>query len=58
MRALVKERPGPGLVLKDVEKPDVGPGEVRIAIDKVSICGTDLHIYNWMTGPPQPFPHP
>lgn len=47
MRALVKEKAEPGLVMRDVPVPEPGPGEVRIAIDKVSICGTDLHIWKW-----------
>ncbi len=47
MRALVKDKPETGLVMKDVAEPEAGPGEVRIAVDKVAICGTDLHIYNW-----------
>ena len=47
MRALVKEKPGPGLTLKEVELPQPGSGEVRIRVTRTSICGTDLHIYNW-----------
>ncbi|WP_136659049.1 L-threonine 3-dehydrogenase [Nitratireductor sp. XY-223] len=47
MRALVKEKAAPGLTMKEVEVPEPGPGEVRIRIDSASICGTDMHIYNW-----------
>lgn len=47
MRALVKTEKAPGLHLSQVDMPQAGPGEVRIRIDKVSICGTDLHIYKW-----------
>ena len=47
MYALVKEQPGKGLALKRVEVPQVHHGEVKIKIHKTSICGTDLHIYNW-----------
>ncbi|GMG84604.1 L-threonine 3-dehydrogenase [Paralimibaculum aggregatum] len=47
MRALVKETAAPGLALRDVDRPEPGPGEVRIRVEHVSICGTDLHIYNW-----------
>ncbi len=47
MRALVKDRAAPGLEMREVEKPVAGSGQVRIKIDSVSICGTDLHIYNW-----------
>jgi len=47
MDALVKTGPKPGLSLKQVEKPIPGHDEVLIKIHKTSICGTDLHIYNW-----------
>lgn len=47
MRALVKETAAPGLALREVSAPEPGAGEVRIRVHKVSICGTDLHIYNW-----------
>ncbi len=47
MRALVKQHPKPGLVLREVEAPRPGSGEVRIRVTRASICGTDLHIYNW-----------
>ncbi|MGL5406666.1 MAG: L-threonine 3-dehydrogenase [Propionibacteriaceae bacterium] len=47
MKALVKDHAGPGLVLKDVPEPTVGPNDVLIKIEKTAICGTDLHIYNW-----------
>ena len=47
MRALLKHDAAPGLVLRDVKIPDPGPGEVRIKVTKVGICGTDIHIYNW-----------
>ncbi|MGZ5024567.1 MAG: L-threonine 3-dehydrogenase [Chthoniobacterales bacterium] len=47
MPAVVKARPEPGLELQEVPVPDVGPNEVRIRVQKASICGTDVHIYNW-----------
>ena len=47
MKALVKEKAGPGLVLKEVPIPSVGLQDVKIRILKTAICGTDLHIYNW-----------
>jgi D-arabinitol dehydrogenase (NADP+) len=30
----------------DVPEPGVGPGEVRIRVLQVGVCGTDLHIHN------------
>ena len=47
MKALVKTRAQVGLELKEVPTPEPGPDEVRIHIMKSSICGTDLHIYDW-----------
>lgn len=47
MVALVKEQAGPGLVLARKPVPIPGPGEVLVKIRKTSICGTDVHIYNW-----------
>jgi len=47
MYALVKEEAAPGLALKRMPIPEVGPNDVKIKIHKTSICGTDVHIYNW-----------
>lgn len=47
MKALVKAEDKPGLWLQEVEKPEPGPEDVLIRVNKVAICGTDLHIYNW-----------
>jgi threonine 3-dehydrogenase len=47
MRALVKKTAAPGLTLTMVEKPLIGPKEVLMRVKQASICGTDLHIYNW-----------
>ncbi len=49
MRALVKERPGKGLVLKQVPEPRCGPRDVLIRVKRVGLCGTDAHIYDWNT---------
>jgi threonine 3-dehydrogenase len=47
MRALVKERPGPGLELKRVPVPKIGPTDVLVSVQMAGICGTDMHIYDW-----------
>jgi threonine 3-dehydrogenase len=47
MKALVKERAEPGLWLRDVEVPEVGPDDVLIRVARTGICGTDLHIHKW-----------
>ncbi len=47
MRALVKEAPGPGLDMRDVPEPAVGPAEVKIRVLRAGLCGTDLHLAEW-----------
>jgi len=47
MKALVKKYSKPGLWLDEVDIPEVGVNDVLIKIKKTSICGTDIHIYNW-----------
>ncbi len=47
MRALVKSRPAPGLWLEEVAAPAIGPNDLLVRVRYASICGTDLHIWNW-----------
>ena len=47
MKALVKAEAKEGLWLRDVPIPPVGANDVLIRILKTSICGTDVHIWNW-----------
>lgn len=47
MKAIAKLRRGPGLDLTEVEERDPKSGEVKLKVERASICGTDLHIYQW-----------
>jgi threonine 3-dehydrogenase len=47
MKALVKARAEPGLVVEDVPVPVAGRDDVLIRVLRTGICGTDLHIYDW-----------
>jgi threonine 3-dehydrogenase len=47
MKAIVKAKAERGLWLENVPEPEYGINDVLIKVDRVSICGTDLHIYNW-----------
>lgn len=47
MRALVKKKRAPGIWLDEVPVPEVGHNDVLIRVHKTSVCGTDIHIYNW-----------
>ena len=47
MKAIVKAQAAPGLWLQEVPKPQPGEDDVLIRIKRTSICGTDVHIYEW-----------
>ncbi len=47
MKALMKSRSEEGIWLEEVPVPDLGVNDVLIRIKKTSICGTDVHIWNW-----------
>jgi len=47
MRALVKEKAGPGLTLTEAPLPRIGPTDVLVRVQKAGICGTDAHIWDW-----------
>jgi D-arabinitol dehydrogenase (NADP+) len=45
MKAVVYDAPRQYAV-KEVPTPEAGPGEVRIKVRQVGVCGTDVHIHN------------
>jgi threonine 3-dehydrogenase len=47
MKALWKMRKEPGAEMGEAEIPPVGPRDVLVEVKAASICGTDLHIYEW-----------
>lgn len=47
IKALVKQRPQPGAEIVEVDVPSFGPEEVLVEVKATSICGTDVHIYDW-----------
>lgn len=47
MKALYKDKAGPGLILAERPEPMPGRGEVKIRVARTGICGTDLHIESW-----------
>ena len=58
MPALVKRKPEVGLWLEEVPVPEIGINDVLIEIEKTSICGSDVHIYNWDHWAQQTIPVP
>ncbi|MEW5701497.1 MAG: L-threonine 3-dehydrogenase [Candidatus Zixiibacteriota bacterium] len=47
MKAIVKTRPAEGAELLDVDIPKIAPDQVLLKVKATSICGTDVHIYQW-----------
>ncbi len=47
MKALAKLEPREGMWMIDAPEPEMGPNDLLIGITHTSICGTDVHIYNW-----------
>ena len=47
MRTLAKLEGKEGIWLREEAVPEPGPNDLLIKIKKSSICGTDVHIYNW-----------
>jgi threonine 3-dehydrogenase len=47
MLAVVKPEAKPGAEVRDVKVPAFGAHEVLVKVKVASICGTDLHIYDW-----------
>ncbi len=58
MKALAKLEPREGIWQIDAEVPTPGPNDLLIQIHKTSICGTDVHIYNWDAWSQQTIPVP
>jgi threonine 3-dehydrogenase len=47
MMAVVKPKAAPGAEIREVKIPAFGPREVLVKVKVASVCGTDLHIYQW-----------
>ena len=47
MTCLLKATAGLGIDLVDLPIPKISSVDVLIKIKKTSICGTDVHIYEW-----------
>ncbi len=47
MLAVVKSEAAPGAEVRQVPVPQIGPDDVLVKVKVASVCGTDLHIYNW-----------
>ena len=47
MMAVVKPQAAPGADIREVKVPEYGRTDVLVKVKAASICGTDLHIYEW-----------
>lgn len=47
MLAIIKQEDAPGVTIKDIPIPKPQKGELLVKVKLVSICGTDVNIYNW-----------
>jgi len=47
MKAIVKKKPEPGAEVATVDEPKFHKNEVLIKVKAASICGTDIHIWEW-----------
>jgi threonine 3-dehydrogenase len=47
MLAVVKPEAAPGAEVRQVAVPKFGLTDVLVKVKVASVCGTDLHIYNW-----------
>ena len=47
MLAVVKPEAAPGADVRRMPVPEIGPDDVLVKVKVASVCGTDLHIYNW-----------
>ena len=47
MFAVVKPEATPGAVVRQMPVPQIGPDDVLVKVKVASVCGTDLHIYDW-----------
>src|SRR5947199_1991257 len=47
MQAVLKASSAPGAEIREVKVPQFGRSEVLVKVKVASICGTDLHIYEW-----------
>jgi threonine 3-dehydrogenase len=47
VQAVVKPTAAPGLVLADVPEPEPGEGELLLRVAAASVCGSDVHLYDW-----------
>lgn len=47
MKAIMKVKPDPGIIIRDVDIPEPKSTDILVKVKVTSICGSDLHLYFW-----------
>jgi threonine 3-dehydrogenase len=47
VQAVLKAEAAPGFTMCDVGEPSAAPGELLLRVVAASVCGTDVHLYEW-----------
>lgn len=50
MKAVVKTKKALGIELLDVDVPVIGETDILVKVEAASLCGSDLHYYEWVPG--------
>lgn len=50
MQAVVKSKQAPGIDVLDVPVPAVGEVDILVKVRCGSVCGSDVHVYEWTAG--------
>jgi 2-desacetyl-2-hydroxyethyl bacteriochlorophyllide A dehydrogenase len=47
MKAIVKTRRAPGIEVLERPSPEIGPTDILVRVAAGSLCGSDVHVYEW-----------
>jgi 2-desacetyl-2-hydroxyethyl bacteriochlorophyllide A dehydrogenase len=50
MKAIVKTKKEPGIEVLDVDEPEVEETDILVKVAAGSLCGSDVHYYQWLPG--------
>jgi 2-desacetyl-2-hydroxyethyl bacteriochlorophyllide A dehydrogenase len=47
MKAIVKTKRSPGIEILEMPRPEIGPTDILVRVAAGSLCGSDVHVYEW-----------
>lgn len=47
MKAIVKTQRAPGIEVLEMPRPEIGPTDILVQVAAGSLCGSDVHAYEW-----------